>query len=162
MLAGIIKLLPFLQILLEAFKPGDGEKVTRAGKITALGIVLLLTYSMFVSYAYVIQYHALVQVREHDQYMERQSDEKGKTLQLQADELRALYSRIFECLGRRPPYESADKDKKDIPVAPIAAPESPVHAAPTTTRKEAVATKPVGPADMGRFRMEILKDLNEE
>lgn len=163
MLAGIIKLLPFLQLLLEAFKPGDGEKVTRVGKITTLAFVLLLTYSMFVSYAYVVQYHALVQVREHDQYMERQSNDKDKTLQLQADELRALYARIFECLSSRPPYESGhDKAKPEVPAAPIAAPEAPVHASPTPTKKESVANKPVGPADMNKFRMEILKNLNEE
>lgn len=162
MLAGIIKLLPFLQLLLEAFKPGDGESVTRAGKITTLGIALLLIYSMFVSYAYVEQYHALVQVREHDQYMERQSNDKDKTLQLQADELRALYARIFECLSSRPPYESSQGHAKDIPPAPEVVPEAPVHATPTPTKKEAVATKRVGPADMNQFRMEILKDINEE
>lgn len=165
MIAGIVKLLPFLQILLEAFQPGDGERVTRVGKITTLAFVLLLTYSMFVSYAYVVQYHSLVQVREHDQYMERQSNDKDKTLNLQADELRALYARIFECLSSRPPYESGSghaQKQADMPAAPVAAPEAPIHASPSPTKKESVANKPVGPADMNRFRMEILKNLNEE
>ena len=162
MLAGIIKLLPFLQLFLEAFKPGDGEKVTRVGKITTLAFVLLLTYSMFVSYAYVVQYHALVQVREHDQYMERQSNDKDKTLQLQSDELHTLYARIFECLGRRPYESGQSKAPIGIPAAPIAAPEAPVHASPTPMKKESVAIKPVGPTDMNKFRMEILKNLNEE
>lgn len=164
MIAGIIKLLPFLQLLLEAFKPGDGERVTRAGKITTLAFVLLLTYSLFVSYAYVVQYHALVQVREHDQYMERQFNDKDKTVQSQAEELRSLYARIFECLSRRPPYEGGQAAGKaeDIPPAPVAAPDVPVHAEPSPAKKEVVATKPVGVSDMGKFRREILKNLNEE
>lgn len=163
MIAGIVNLLPFLQIFLEAFRPGEGERVTRVGKIATLAFVLILTYSLFVSYAYVVQYHALVQVREHDQYIGRQYEDKDKTLNRQADELRALYSRIFECLSSRPPYESeAAKTPPPMPVAPVAAPEAPIHSAPSETKKETVANKPVGPADMNNFRKEILKNINEE
>jgi len=163
MIAGILKLLPFLTLLLEAFKPGDGERVTRAGKITTLAFVLLFTYALFVSYAYVVQYHALVQVREHDQYMERQYQDKDKTVQSQADDLRALYVRIFECLSR-PPYDGGQAKRKvneELP-APTAAPAVPVHAETSPLKREAVASKPVGVTDMSQFRREILKNINEE
>lgn len=56
MIASVFKLLPFLQMLWEAFKPGEGEKVTRAGKIVTLVIVALVAFSAFVSYAYIVQY----------------------------------------------------------------------------------------------------------
>jgi len=162
MIAAIIKLLPFLQLLLEAFKPGDGEKVTRANKITALAIVLLLTYSLFVSYAYVDQFHKLVQIREHDQYVARQNDERGETIKTQADELRTLYSRIFECLSNRP-YDGAKGAASVPPPAPVAVPQTPVH---TETKgpdsKREAAAKPVGVVDMSQFRQELLRNLNEE
>lgn len=168
MIASFLKLLPFLQLLLEAFKPGDGENVTRAGKITTLAIVLILTYTSFVTYAYIVQYHSLVQVREHDQYMERQYNDKNKTVELQGDELRTLYGRIFECLGRSPgsaAYESGQPKPADKPVAlvpPVVVPETPVHAEPKVQNKQAAASKPVGVVDMSNFRMEILKNINEE
>lgn len=163
MIAAIIKLLPFLQLLLEAFKPGEGEKVTRANKITALAIVLLQTYSLFVSYAYVDQFHKLVQIREHDQYIARQNDERGETIRTQGDELRTLYSRIFECLSHRP-YEGGKEGAKADPIpAPVAVPQVPVH---TETKnpdaKREAASKPVGVVDMSNFRQELLRNLNEE
>ncbi|WP_216088633.1 hypothetical protein, partial [Shigella flexneri] len=60
-MGSFFKVLPFfLQMLMEAFKPGEGENVSRASKIMTLIITILLSYSGFVSYAYVQQFHALV------------------------------------------------------------------------------------------------------
>ena len=162
MLAAIIKLLPFLQLLLEAFKPGDGEKVTRANKITALAIVLLLTYSIFVSYAYVEQFHSFVTLREHVKYTDRENLERGGTIKDQEDELRSLYSRLFECLARRP-YDDGNGGSHTTPLpAPVTVPETPVHVKSSNTEsKREVASKPVGVLDMSQFRQELLKNLND-
>lgn len=163
MIAAIIKLLPFLQLLLEAFKPGDGEKVTRANKITALAMVLLLTYSLFVSYAYVEQFHSFVQLREHVKYTDRENEEHKETIKNQGDELRVLYSRIFECLGKQRAYDDAEHQGGPAAVTPVpeAVPQTPVHTkTKSVDSKREAASKPVGVVDMSQFRQELLRNLN--
>ena len=59
-MGSFLKVLPFfIQMLMEAFKPGEGENVSRANKIMTLIITVLLSYSAFVSYAYVVQFQVI-------------------------------------------------------------------------------------------------------
>lgn len=170
MIASIIKLLPFLQMLWEAFKPGEGEKITRAGKIMTLVIVALVAFSVFVSYAYVVQYHALISTQSHDQYM----DLSYKELKEKADKLGTentkLYDRLFTCLGSRPPYEGIEnrEPKKpdtltsgaDVVDSKPVTPPAPVHPSSPVAKKQQAATRPVGTQDSNEFRQEIIKTLN--
>ena len=44
-MGSFLKVLPFfIQMLMEAFKPGEGENVSRANKIMTLIITVLLSY----------------------------------------------------------------------------------------------------------------------
>lgn len=158
MFASLIKFLPFLQMLLEVFKPGEGERVTRAAKITSLAFTLLLVYSGYVSYMYVLQYHLLVSSQSHDQYMEQGFREKKDLSDKQADQIRDLYKQLFVCYETRP-YDGA---KVTMPPAPIVAPEVPVHAGALPEKKREVAKRPVGIVDNGDFRQKIMSNLNEE
>ncbi|AFQ96670.1 hypothetical protein STRATTON_225 [Erwinia phage vB_EamM_Stratton] len=165
MIASFIKLLPFLQMLLEAFKPGEGEQVTRAGKILTLVIVALIAFSGFVSYAYVVQYHALISVQSHDQYLDLSYKELKEKADKLGEENAKLYDRLFTCLGQRPPYEGdhakdEPEKKPEVPVAPTV-PETPVHAATPPVKKQQAAQRPVGVQDANEFRQEILRTLNQ-
>jgi len=160
-MASLIKLLPFLQLLLEVFKPGDGERVTRAAKITSLAFVLLLVYGGFVSYMYIQQYHILVSVREHDRYMEQGFKEKKDLSDKQADQIRDLYKQLFEALGR-PPYDGSKNTTtgQPMPAPPVVAPEVPVHAEAAPAKKREVARRPVGITETNNFRQSIIEHLN--
>lgn len=165
MIASIFKLLPFLQMLWEAFKPGEGEKITRAGKIMTLCLVSLVAFSVFVSYAYVVQYHTLVSVQSHDQYMEMSYKELKEKSDLQEVENAKLYDRLFICLGSRPPYEGTKSptDSGAEPVHPVAQPEtppSPVNPSSPPAKKQQAARRPVGSQDANDFRQEIIRTLN--
>ncbi|QVW55270.1 hypothetical protein pEaSNUABM29_00230 [Erwinia phage pEa_SNUABM_29] len=169
MIASIIKLLPFLQMLWEAFKPGEGEKITRAGKIMTLVIVALVAFSLFVSYAYVVQYHALISTQSHDQYMDLSYKELKEKADKLSDENAKLYDRLFTCLGSRPPYEGVENHETKKPPAPesgadavdskpVEAP-TPVHPSSPPAKKQQAATRPVGTQDSNDFRQEIIKTL---
>lgn len=164
MIASLLKILPILQLLMEVFKPGDGEKVTRTAKITSLAITLLLVYGGFVSYLYFQQYHLLVQVREHDRYMETGYNEKKGQTEKQADDIRDLYKQLFVCLGKEP-YDSSKSPTVSaalMPPPPVVAPEVPVHADPAPVKKREAAKRPVGVVETNDFRQSIIDHLNGE
>lgn len=164
MLASLLKLLPILQLLMEVFRPGDGERVTRTAKITSLAMTLILVYSGFVSYLYFQQYHLLVQVREHDRYMATGYDEKKGLADKQADDIRDLYRQLFVCLGKEPydSSKSAPVTMSTMPPPPVVAPEVPVHSDPAPVKKREAAKRPVGVAETNMFRQSIIDHLNGE
>lgn len=146
-MGSFLKVLPFfIQMLMEAFKPGEGENVSRANKIMTLIITVLLSYSAFVSYAYVVQFHKLVAVQSHDQYMSQSYQEMKQDRDKLKDDNGRLYDKLFVCLGQKPPYESGFGLVKESASTP-------------EQRKEASA-RPVGSQDANSFRQEIIKTLS--
>ena len=146
-MGSFFKVLPFfLQMLMEAFKPGEGENVSRASKIMTLIITILLSYSGFVSYAYVQQFHALVAVQSHDTYMSQSYQEMKQDRDKLKEDNGKLYDRLFVCLGQKPPYESTFNSSK-------------VSGSTPEQRKEASA-RPVGNLNANSFRQEIIKTLS--
>lgn len=167
MIASVFKLLPFLQMLWEAFKPGEGEKVTRAGKIVTLVIVALIAFSAFVSYAYIVQYHTLVSVQSRTQYLEISYKELKEKSDHGEVENNKLYDRLFTCLGSRPPYdgtksptgtgtEAAVPPEELKPVTP----QAPLNPSSPPAKKHQAASRPVGSQAANDFRQEIIKTLN--
>lgn len=162
-MGSFLKVLPFfLQMLMEAFKPGEGENVSRASKIMTLIITILLSYSGFVSYAYVQQFHALVSVQSHDAYMTQSYQEMKQDRDKLKEDNGKLYDRLFVCLGQKPPYESTFKPSKESgstkDLTP-AKPETPVSPASTPEQRKEASARPVGSLDANSFRQEIIKTL---
>lgn len=154
MFASLIKLLPFLSYLLDIFKPGDGEKVTRESKITALLIVLLIVYAAYVSFAYVEQFHAFVEVRERSRYVEEQNKARGELLVEQDKDIRELYRKLFDC-ARQPPYEGS------VETHPMSRVPLPIFSG--TDMCPAVGIKPLEPIgldEIGKRRQELLSKAN--
>lgn len=167
MIASVFKLLPFLQMLWEAFKPGEGEKVTRAGKIVTLVIVALIAFSAFVSYAYIVQYHTLVSVQSRTQYLEISYKELKEKSDQGEVENNKLYDRLFTCLGSRPPYDGT-KSPTGTGTGAVVPPEelkpvtppAPLNPSSPPAKKHQAASRPVGSQEANDFRQEIIKTLN--
>lgn len=167
MIASVFKLLPFLQMLWEAFKPGEGEKVTRAGKIVTLVIVALVAFSAFVSYAYIVQYHTLVSVQSRTQYLEISYKELKEKSDQGEVENNKLYDRLFTCLGSRPPYDGT-KSPTGTGTGAVVPPEelkpvtppAPLNPSSPPAKKHQAASRPVGSQEANDFRQEIIKTLN--
>lgn len=167
MIASVFKLLPFLQILWEAFKPGEGEKVTRAGKIVTLVIVALIAFSAFVSYAYIVQYHTLVSVQSRTQYLEISYKELKEKSDHGEVENNKLYDRLFTCLGSRPPYDGTKSPTGTGTGAAVppeelkpVTPQAPLNPSSPPAKKHQAASRPVGSQAANDFRQEIIKTLN--
>jgi hypothetical protein len=163
-MGSFLKVLPFfIQMLMEAFKPGEGENVSRANKIMTLIITVLLSYSTFVSYAYVVQFHKLVTVQSHDQYMSQSYQEMKQDRDKLKDDNGRLYDKLFICLGQKPPYESGystvkeDNSTKDLTPKK---PETPVSPASTPEQRKEASARPVGSQNANSFRQEIIKTLS--
>ncbi|ENA4344702.1 hypothetical protein ABGO80_000544 [Salmonella enterica subsp. enterica serovar Braenderup] len=167
MIASVFKLLPFLQMLWEAFKPGEGEKVTRAGKIVTLVIVALIAFSAFVSYAYIVQYHTLVSVQSRTQYLEISYKELKEKSDHGEVENNKLYDRLFTCLGSRPPYDGTKSPTGTGTGAAVppeelkpVTPQAPLNPSSPPAKKHQAASRPVGSQAANDFRQEIIKTLN--
>ncbi|ECY5559138.1 hypothetical protein AVD02_00665 [Salmonella enterica subsp. enterica serovar Oranienburg] len=167
MIASVFKLLPFLQMLWEAFKPGEGEKVTRAGKIVTLVIVALVAFSAFVSYAYIVQYHTLVSVQSRTQYLEISYKELKEKSDHGEVENNKLYDRLFTCLGSRPPYDGTKSPTGTGTGAAVppeelkpVTPPAPLNPSSPPAKKHQAASRPVGSQAANDFRQEIIKTLN--
>lgn len=167
MIASVFKLLPFLQILWEAFKPGEGEKVTRAGKIVTLAIVALIAFSAFVSYAYIVQYHTLVSVQSRTQYLEISYKELKEKSDHGEVENNKLYDRLFTCLGSRPPYDGTKSPTGTGTGAAVppeelkpVTPQAPLNPSSPPAKKHQAASRPVGSQAANDFRQEIISTLN--
>lgn len=167
MIASVFKLLPFLQILWEAFKPGEGEKVTRAGKIVTLVIVALIAFSAFVSYAYIVQYHTLVSIQSRTQYLEISYKELKEKSDHGEVENNKLYDRLFTCLGSRPPYDGTKSPTgtgTGAAVPPVepkpVTPPAPLNPSSPPAKKHQAASRPVGLQEANDFRQEIISTLN--
>mgnify|MGYP006889133974 FL=1 len=167
MIASVFKLLPFLQMLWEAFKPGEGEKVTRAGKIVTLAIVALIAFSAFVSYAYIVQYHTLVSVQSRTQYLEISYKELKEKSDHGEVENNKLYDRLFTCLGSRPPYDGTKSPTGTGTGAAVppeelkpVTPQAPLNPSSPPAKKHQAASRPVGSQAANDFRQEIIKTLN--
>ncbi|ECO0419419.1 hypothetical protein ZS59_00405 [Salmonella enterica subsp. enterica serovar Typhimurium] len=167
MIASVFKLLPFLQMLWEAFKPGEGEKVTRAGKIVTLVIVALIAFSAFVSYAYIVQYHTLVSVQSRTQYLEISYKELKEKSDHGEVENNKLYDRLFTCLGSRPPYDGTKSPTGTGTGAAVppeelkpVTPQAPLNPSSPPAKKHQAASRPVGSQAANDFRQEIISTLN--
>lgn len=163
-MGSFFKVLPFfLQMLMEAFKPGEGENVSRASKIMTLIITILLSYSGFVSYAYVQQFHALVAVQSHDTYMSQSYQEMKQDRDKLKEDNGKLYDRLFVCLGQKPPYESTFNSSKvsgSTKDLSSTKPETPVNPASTPEQRKEASARPVGNLNANSFRQEIIKTLS--
>lgn len=167
MIASVFKLLPFLQMLWEAFKPGEGEKVTRAGKIVTLAIVALVAFSAFVSYAYIVQYHTLVSVQSRTQYLEISYKELKEKSDHGEVENNKLYDRLFTCLGSRSPYDGTKSPTGTGTGAAVppeelkpVTPQAPLNPSSPPAKKHQAASRPVGSQEANDFRQEIISTLN--
>jgi hypothetical protein len=156
LLAGLSKILPLFQLLFEIFQPGDGEKVTRAGKICALAISALILYSGFVSFAYVEQYHAYVEATAERTYqLTTITEKKGELASVKA-ELNEYRSKYFTCI------EDGSYNQPDRPLKTVETPPRPVHAINQPKVPKRPPKHPVGMQDGSEFRQELLKELNKE
>lgn len=118
----LVKLLPLLQMLWEVFKPGEGEKISRAGKMLTLAFIGLFGYSAFVSLAYIEQYHALVQIRESSKYVNQRVAE----LKVRVDQLTQSLDAAYLRLSRCPPDTSYDSSPRQAKMPPQVERESPI------------------------------------
>ena len=142
MLAGLLtgfaalvsRLLPLLQLLLELFQPGDGQKLTRVQKVITLCYMMLILYGFFVSYAYVTQYHGLVEATSRLHYLEQSLLENEKDLVTERAEKNELSSRLFSCLEAKSYKQPVVSDP--APQAPPSPPKDPTPI--TNNRPEAV------------------------
>lgn len=156
LMAGLSKILPLFQLLFEIFKPGDGEKVTRAGKICALAISALILYSSFVSFAYVEQYHAYVEATAERNYqLTTITEKKGEIANLK-EEVNQFRTKYFTCI------EDGSYNQPDKPPKVVETPPRPVHTLTQPKAPKKPPKHPVGMQDGTEFRQELLKVLNKE
>lgn len=156
LMATLSKILPLFQLLFEIFKPGDGEKVTRAGKICALAISALILYSGFVSFAYVEQYHAYVEATAERNYQLTTITEKKGEIASLKEELGEYRTKYFTCI------EDGSYNQPDKPLKIVETPPAPVHTVNQPKVPKRPPKHPVGMQDGTEFRQELLKSINKE